>query len=199
MLWVVAIGYVLSSAVSPTAQLPQHFVPLTPVLCALMFAWLDAVPAGLWRRAALLTMALICAAQFAGDFHLFRSKNINLDQTGDYYESPLLIEISHWAARHPRTPIISLFLPLTDAIPYFSQNRARLINFSPWADLNRIPWKSWLRRKDRPCFIVENYGAKRQMAAVLRAQAARLGVALEIINIFPDSAGHPAFEVYRIR
>ncbi|HVA65789.1 MAG TPA: glycosyltransferase family 39 protein [Elusimicrobiota bacterium] len=199
MLWIVMIGYVLASAVSPTEQMPQHFESLAPVLCVLMFAWLDDVPAGLWRRAALLIMALICAAQFAGDFHLFRSKNINLDRTGDYSESPLLIEISRWAARHPRTPLISLFLPLTDAIPYFSQNRARLINFSPWADLNRIPWKSWLRRKDKPCFIVENHGAKRQMAMELRAHAARLGVALKIIKIFPDSAGRPAFEVYRTR
>ncbi len=190
MLWVVAIGYVMSSAVSPTEQFSIHFAPLVPILCVLAVLWLDAVQSSLWYRAAILMMSLICAVQFAADFRLLESKNINYD----FAQSSLLIKVSRWVGRHSRTPIISLYIPLTFAIPYFSQNQARLIYSSPYGEPNPIPWEDWLRRRDRPYLILRN---GRTTERRLKSQADKLGVHLILVKVFHDSSAQSALDVYR--
>ena len=199
MLWIVTAGYLMASAVSPTEQIALHLVPLAPILSVLVFFWLSAVPAGSPRKAALIAMILLCAAQFIGDFHLFRRENIDQERAGSYLNSPLVIDACRWAENHPKMPIISLSTAFALAAPYFSQNRARLIWWPVWDPSYPIPWERWLRRKDRPCFVAENDQYGRRNLDELRSQAARLGIPLTLVDVFPDSTGRPGFEVYRAR
>jgi len=199
MLWIVAIGYILVSPISPTEQIPIHFAPLAPILCALMFSWLGIISAGLWRRTALLAMALVCAAQFAGDFHLLNRANIDMDTIGYYVDSPLLIKASQWTGERAKIPIVSCAMPVTLAAPYFSQNRARLMPWPAWSGSPYLPWEDWLRSRDKPYFIVENDRMGLQPAAQLRAQAAKFDIPLTLVKVFRDSLGRPAFEVYQVR
>ncbi|HVA65654.1 MAG TPA: glycosyltransferase family 39 protein [Elusimicrobiota bacterium] len=202
-LWIIAIGYFLIAAVSPTDQLAIHLTPLVPILAVLAVSWIADVPAGRPRAALLCAMALVCAAQFAGDVRLFRRENIDISSAGGargwYGASPLIITASRWAGQEARIPIISLSHPFTSAAPYFSQGRAVLIPWPDWISDYRFPWKEWLRRKDRPYFLIENDSLGAAKATELKAEAAKLGAPLARVRVLRDSRGRPAFEVYRVR
>ena len=200
MLWIVTIGYFLSSIISPTSQSTINLAPLAPILSVMMFSWVDAVPQGAGRKAALLVLALLPAVQFAGDFYLLRRANIDLAEAGHYEESPLLIETCQWAGWNPRTPIISLSAPFTWAATYFSPDRARFFWWPALDPSYHIPWKQWLLRKDRPYFLVERDGVEPpSYLGDLRAEAAKLKLPLTRIKVFRDSLGRPAFEIYRVQ
>ncbi|HVA66862.1 MAG TPA: glycosyltransferase family 39 protein [Elusimicrobiota bacterium] len=197
-LWIIAIGYFLIAAVSPTDQLAIHLTPLVPILAVLAVSWIADVPAGRPRAAARCALALACAAQFAGDARLFRKDNVDVAAAHWYEMSPLIIQASQWAGQEARIPIISLSVPFTAAAPYFSQGRAVLI---PWPDRilsNRLPWRRWLLRKDRPYFLVEN-DTESDIARELKAAAARLDAPLARVKVFRDPTGRPALEIYRVR
>jgi len=197
-LWIIAIGYFLIAAVSPTTQSTVHLTPLLPALAVLAVSWIAAVPSGRPRAAALCAMALACAAQFAGDARLFRKDNVDVAAAHWYEMSPLIIQASQWAGAEARIPIISLSVPFTAAAPYFSQGRAVLIPRPDRISNNRLPWKEWLLRKDRPYFLIENdTGAA--MAHELKAEAAKLDVHLARVKVFRDPTGRPALEIYRVR
>ena len=198
MLWIVVIGYFLVSPVSPTEQFPIHLAPLTPILCVLALSWISAVvPAGPKRRAALLAMAILCAAQFTGDFHLLRRDNLDFSKAGWYQNAPILIAACRWAQEHSRTPIISLSSSFAVAAPYFTQNQARMIPWPRWNPAYRVPWKRWLRRKDRPYFLIENDGNGLNYADALKTAAKKFGIPLVSAKVFSSASGHPAFEFYR--
>jgi len=198
-LWIIVAGYFLIAPISPTEQVANQLAPMAPILAVLMFSWINAVPKGAPRAAALAAAALLCAAQFAGDFWLLRRKNIDVSATGWYGASPLVIEAARWAGRRPRTPIISLSFPFTAAAIYYSQNQARLVRWPELSATYHIPWKQWLLRKDRPYFMTENDILGAGHAAALKTNAAKLGLVLARVKAFRDSAGHPAFEVYQVR
>ncbi|HVA65656.1 MAG TPA: glycosyltransferase family 39 protein [Elusimicrobiota bacterium] len=198
-LWIIAAGYFLVSPISPTEQVANQLAPMAPILAVLMFSWISAVPRGALRAAALAAPALLCAAQFAGDFWLLRRKNIDVSATGWYGASPLVIEAARWAGRRPRTPVISLSFSFTAAAIYFSQNQVRLVRWPELSASYHIPWRRWLLRKDRPYFVTENDGLGAGHAAALEANAARLGLPLARVKVFRDSTGRPAFEVYQVR
>jgi len=195
--------FFLAASFSPTGQLAVHLDPLIPVLAVLAVSWIAAVPAGRPRAAALCAMALVCAAQFAGDVRLFRKENIDISSAGGgkgwYGTSPLIIAASRWAGREAQIPIISLSHPFTSAVPYFSRGRAVLIPWPEWDSSYRLPWKEWLLRKDRPYFLIENDSLGAARAAELNAEAAKLGVPLARVKVFRDSLGRAAFEVYRVQ
>jgi len=198
MLWIVVIGYVLVSAITPTGEYMVHLTPLAPLLCALMFSWMAALPAGTAYRTTIPVLALLCLAQFAGDFHLLNRRNIDLDKLGQYDESPLLIEACRWAASRPRTPIVSMSYPFSLAAPYFSRNQARLIlwRYGGWPS-DKVPWRFWLVRKDRPLFLIESNQLGLSQVAALKAAAKKFGIPMVPVKVFADSSGRPAFELYQ--
>ena len=201
MLWIAAIGYLLASAVSPTQQFTMHLVPLAPILCVLMFSWIGAVSKDA-KRAAILAMAVLCATQFFGDFYLLRRKNIDFEAIGWAGNSPIVIKVCRWAEEKPRMPIISLSLSFSLAAPYFSQNRIRLIARWPWAGRasDRIPWRKYFFREDRPYFLVENSSIPLfNYLPTLEAAASEFGVRLTKIMTFRDSTGRPEFEMYQVQ
>ncbi|MDE1977168.1 MAG: glycosyltransferase family 39 protein [Elusimicrobia bacterium] len=198
-LWIIALGYFLISAVSPTTETISHLTALLPILAVLSVSWLAAVPVGRPRAAAAAALAAACAAQFFGTLRLFRKENVDVSAHGWYEMSPLVIEASRWAGAEARIPIISLSQPFTDAAPYFSQGRAVLVSWPEWMPAGyRIPWRQWLLRKDRPYFLTENDGTGASAAARLHAEAKALGLRLTRAETFRDPAGRPAFVAYRV-
>ena len=205
MLWITAIGYLLASPISPTDEISFHLIPLAPILCALMFSWVNHIPAGALRKSAVLASALLCLAQFTGDFHLLRPDNIDLEKAGYYTNSPLVIDVCRWAQERPRTPIVPLSWPLYQALPYFSQNQARVI--PPLAVLTAsaksraalMALRRLLRRSDKPLFAMENDSAGTGIAAALKLEARALGLRPKRIKVFLDESNRPAFEIYRFQ
>ncbi|MFI5347945.1 MAG: hypothetical protein ACHQ2Z_00245 [Elusimicrobiota bacterium] len=220
VLWTIAIGYVLASAVSPTELGVHQLLPLTPVLAALMLDAVDANRTPRGRRAALAIAGAACAAQFFGDFSLLRKDNVNLAQRGYYGASPVLAEVGRWAADNPRTPMVPLSGAVSQALPYFSQFRARVVPFSSCGSPLRwekwlaqrdvpyqasassdspIPWEKWLRRRDKPDFIAQNDTSDDDIVATMKSEAVRIGVTLIPVKIFTDDRGRTEFEAYAVR
>ncbi len=196
-LWIVALGYFLVAAITPTTQTISHLTCLIPILAVLSVLWIAAVPIKR-RRIAIIVMAVACVVQFSGDVWLFRKWNVDVAAHHWYEMSPLVIDVCHWAGKEARTPVVSLSQPFTEAAPYFSQGRAILLPWPYWEPHYRMPWKQWLLRKDKPYFLTED-SLETAKVAELKAEAKKLGVALVRVKVFPDPLGHPAFEVYRVR
>ncbi|MDE2313099.1 MAG: glycosyltransferase family 39 protein [Elusimicrobia bacterium] len=199
-LWIIALGYFLAAAMSPTTQDAIHLGPLVPILAVLAASWIVTVPIGWPRAAAAGVMALVCAAQFTGDVWLFQKKYVDISSAGVgwYGTSPLIVGVSRWAGEQ-RIPIIPLSQPFADAAPYFSQGRAILIPRRDWISSDRYPWKEWLLRKDRPYFLTENDSLGAAAAAELKNESEKWGVSLARVKVFRDSLNRPAFVVYRVR
>ena len=219
MLWALIAGYLLASAISPTEQLVSQICPLAPILILLILAPFASNWKNNARRAVVAAAAVLCLTQFLADFYIFRPGNINLEQVGYYGNSPLVIQVSRWAADRPRTPVIPLSPPVAQALPYFSQNRARVIPFSSCGET--LSWETWLAQRDllpyrefissektdpleacltrldRPLFIAENDANDAEIVAKLKSEAASLGVRFNEIKIFDDQRGRPAFEVFQ--
>jgi len=206
MLWIVAIGYFLVSPISPTDETSGHLIPLAPILCVLMFSWIGSIPAGIWRKSAILASTLLCLAQFTGDFYLLRPKNIDWGEIGYYMNSPLMPAVGRWAQERPRTPIVPLSWALYQALPYFSQNQITIIppltlllatsakSRTALLALNRL-----LRRPDKPLFVTENDSCGMGIAAELKLEARTLGMKLEQVKVFRDTSDRPAFEIYKVQ
>ncbi|MFI5347949.1 MAG: glycosyltransferase family 39 protein [Elusimicrobiota bacterium] len=206
-LWATFIGYMLVAPITPTNMLVGHLAPLAPILSILTLGGLKALR-GRARGVLLAAVAVLCASQFAGDIPLLSGSNVDFGEWGFYEMSPTMIEACVWTGERPRTPIVSLSNAFSIAAPFFTQNRARLVplirllnddqSLMPLTPSSAaaVPWEKFLRRRDGALFVAENDSNGAKSLAEFKSRAAKLGVVLDRVKVFPDRQGRPAYEVY---